>query len=312
MNELSLHGQFPSLPAFVSALKEVQRCRNTAERYRHPFFCLRSLVERDALPGVNLRIAVMQTKDVNLTRTVMSWLDKHGPFWEDRRYHGSDEYLEHMGEIVTDCGMGEAAFRLASEQASAMVSFQESTHCSTPLQVIWHRADDNSHDLHIPNFWMHTDLEAYLSDSESAPQSWIELIERARQRYQNLTFVASILDALRAEPFSSTIAERVLVLLGILDRLKSSFGEDSRFNAEGHQLLHDYFQGDRALFSDESETNRRVFARQMTFQTPTGEDIFCPYHGKISFRYYRVHHSWPVRADEPLYVAYIGPKITKG
>lgn len=27
--------------------------------------------------------------------------------------------------------------------------------------------------------------------------------------------------------------------------------------------------------------------------------------------FYWIHHSWPIRPDQPLYIAYIGPKITK-
>lgn len=311
VNELSLHGQFSSVGSFVGALKDVLSCRGVADRYRHSFLCPRTLPDRAVLPGMSLREAVRQIKDVNLSRIVLAWLDKHGPFWEDIRAHGPDEYFEHAGEIVTDCGLGEAAFRLAVEQLSATVGFCDSTFCVTPLQVIWRRSDSANQELELPNFWQRERLEEYLSQHESAPQSWPDLIERARVRYRNLTFVDSILDALIGEPFSLTIAERVIVLLGVLDRLKGSFGDDGKLTVDGYQLMQDYFHGDRALFTDESETNKRTFARQMTFRAPTGEALFCPYHGKISFRYYRVHHSWPIRPDEPLYIAYIGPKITR-
>lgn len=311
VNELSLHGQFTSVSSFVSGLKAMLVCRGIAASYRHSFLCLRSLAERDVLPSVSFREAVRQTRDINLNRVVMAWLDKHGPFWEDTRAHGADDYFEHAGEIVTDCGLGEAAFRLATESPSATVGFCDSAFCATPLRVIWRRSDSVNQDLDLPNFWQGDRLEEFLCQYENAPQSWPETIERARTRYRNITFIDTILDPLMGEPFSPTIAERVMVLLGVLDRLKSSFGDDGKLTAEGHQLMQEYFHGDRALFSDESETNKRIFARQMTFQTPTGQALFCPYHGKISFRYYRVHHSWPIRPDAPLYVAYIGPKITR-
>jgi hypothetical protein len=312
VNELSLHGQFSSIGSFVGALKEIMGCRIVADGYRHPFWCLRTLASRDVLPGVSLREAVRQTRDVNLSRVVMTWLDRYGPFWDDGRAHSPDDYFEHAGEIVTDCGLGEAAFRLAAEQPSGMVGFSDSLFCTTPLNVVWRRSDSVSQGLDLPNFWNRIPLEEYLREHELAPQSWADLVERARSRYRNLTFVDSILEPLNGEPFNTTIADRVLKLLGILDHLKSSFEDDGRLSAEGHQLLQDYFHGDRALFTDESETNKRTFARQLTFRTPTGEELFCPYHGKISFRFYRVHHSWPIRSDQPLYIAYIGPKITKG
>ena len=52
----------------------------------------------------------------------------------------------------------------------------------------------------------------------------------------------------------------------------------------------------------------------MTFKHPTdaSKTLFCPWHGKVQTPQLRVHFSWPVRADEPLYIVYVGPKITKG
>jgi hypothetical protein len=312
VNELSLHGQFNTSSTFVRSLKEMLSCRRVAERYRRPFWCPRALATREALPGLTLREAVQQTRDANIIRLVMAWLDRHGPFWDDTRSHNPDDYFEHAGEVVTDCGLGEAAFRLGRAQAAASVGFAESSFCHSPLPIIWRRSDTSSDALDLLNFWQPETLEAYLRDLEAAPQSWAELIAQAQVRFQQLTLIDSILDGLHGEPFSPTIAERVLVLLGILDRLKICFDADARFSVEGHQLLQQYFHGDRALFTDESETNKRTFARQLTFRLSSGATLFCPYHGKISFRYYRVHHSWPIRPDEPLYIVYIGPKITRG
>lgn len=311
VNERSLHGQFRSSDQFVDALKEIIGCRGIAERYRSPFYCLRIIAQHEALPGVSFKDAVRQTSNRTLISIVMSWLDKHGPFWEDVRRHGSDEWFEHEGEIVTDSSLGEAAFRLADSQSATAISFRESRYCKSPLQIMWQRLNNTSTDLELQNVWAQADLEAYLHAHARSPQSWAELIEQAQIRYQGLTFISDILNPLAGEPFNSTIAEGVLRLLGILNRLKNCYDAETALTAEGHQIMKDFFQGDRALFTDESETNKRTFARQLTFRLPSGEEIFCPYHGKISFRYYRVHHSWPVRPDQPLYIAYIGPKITK-
>jgi hypothetical protein len=311
VNELSLHGQFSSLAPFVAALKEAIGCRSVAEHYRHPFYCLRAIAECEALPGATFKEAVRQTHDVNLIRVVMGWLDKHGPFWEDARTHGVCEYFECANNVVTDCSLGEATFRMAQERATATISFRESLFCLSPLRVVWYRSDDTQDAFDLPNFWERSALEAYLTERETAPQSWPELIQQARTHYTELTFINSILDPLSGEPFNATIAERIMVLLGILNRLKGCFERGTPLSTEGHQLIQDFFHGDRALFSDESNTNKRTFTKQLTFVTPAGEEIFCPYHGKISFRYYRIHHSWPVVPDQPLYIAYIGPKITK-
>ena len=40
--------------------------------------------------------------------------------------------------------------------------------------------------------------------------------------------------------------------------------------------------------------------------------LFCPWHGKVSTRTLRIHFSpGQIRASDPLYVVYVGPKLTK-
>ncbi len=73
--------------------------------------------------------------------------------------------------------------------------------------------------------------------------------------------------------------------------------------------------GDEALFTDESETNKRDFARELTFSDPSdpAQDLFCPWHGKVKFGgQYRIHVEWPrPRGQARIKVVYIGPKIAK-
>jgi hypothetical protein len=79
------------------------------------------------------------------------------------------------------------------------------------------------------------------------------------------------------------------------------------------EILQMFFQGERALFSPESSTNRRECRHEMTFPDPDGgDDIFAHYHGKISHRVFRLHFDWPVpAAASKLKVLYLGPKLTK-
>lgn len=311
VNELSLHRQFSSLAQFVGALKEVIGCRDLADYYRHPFYCFHTIANQEVLPGTTLKEAVRQTRDINLIRRVMSWFDKHGPFWENERMHGPGDYFAYGDDVITDSSLGEATFRMGIGHTIGIISFPESRFCLTLLSIIWHQSDQRATRFDLPNFWQRSTLETYLDTHDPPPQSWLEVIERAQQRFTALTFIPTIADALKGEPFNVTIAERVLVLLAILHRLKGCFDETSVLTPEGHTILEQFFHGERALFSDESDTNKRLFAAQMTFRLPTGEAIFCPFHGKISTRFYRIHHSWPIRPDQPLYIAYIGPKITK-
>jgi len=111
----------------------------------------------------------------------------------------------------------------------------------------------------------------------------------------------------------------VLFILDTLNRLKTCFDADGQRTAEGNAIYQNFFTGKKekkgrgALFSDSSEGEKSKFKQEMTFRHPENPDtsIFCPWHGKVQTPQLRVHFSWPVRADEALYVVYIGPKITK-
>ena len=55
----------------------------------------------------------VQALERNSRRALMLWLSRRGPFWEEAREHGGDDYLDcfqYRGRIVTDTAVGEAAF----------------------------------------------------------------------------------------------------------------------------------------------------------------------------------------------------------
>jgi hypothetical protein len=43
----------------------------------------------------------------------------------------------------------------------------------------------------------------------------------------------------------------------------------------------------------------------------SGATLFCPWHGKVKIEQMRMHFTFPIQRDMPLYIAYIGPKLTK-
>ena len=99
----------------------------------------------------------------------------------------------------------------------------------------------------------------------------------------------------------------------VLHELKNCFDEDGERTPAGHSLYQKHFTGDKAWFSDSSVTEKRNFRTELTFPNPSlpGESLFCTWHGKVKTPQLRIHFSWPIRATEPLYVVYVGPKLTK-
>jgi hypothetical protein len=116
---------------------------------------------------------------------------------------------------------------------------------------------------------------------------------------------------MQGRAFVASAAQRIIVLLQTLDHLRTCVKDGER-TAEGNRLYQDHFTGDKAWFSDSSDTEVSEFADALTFKHPArpGETILCRWHGKVKTPQIRIHFTWPVSHRDPLYVVYIGPKLT--
>lgn len=115
------------------------------------------------------------------------------------------------------------------------------------------------------------------------------------------------------QPFHSGVADSIVSRLSVLDRLCGCIDERGNRTPEGNDLYTQYFTGDKAWFSDSSPSELAEFASALTFPHPTipGEYLICSRHGKIKTPQYRIHFSWPIVLGKPVFVVYVGPKITK-
>lgn len=243
----------------------------------------------------------------------MQWLTRRGPFWEDFRQHSGDsDLLEYNGELVTDTAVGEAAYCVMNGIGRALVSLLPSSWLISPLNVNWH---DNGHirSVEVFNYWSPMDMEAALEAAPVQLRSWKELEDVARARFPALAFANDSFDPLNGHPFGKGIAERLLLRFSVLHTLRNSVAEHGEWTPEGHSLYRKHFIGQNAWFSDSTDSEKVKFKHEFTFPHPVkaGERLFCPWHGKVKTRQLRIHFSWPIQADEPLYIVYVGPKIAK-
>lgn len=310
-NDLSIHGQFHDLRSFRDAFGRLMKMCAAARSAGHEIQCHRALLAVEALPGVPMQQALQQLA-VNERRSAMSWLTRVGPFWDDLRRHGSDEYLECRGDVVTDAAVGEAAFRVLHDVDCALASVVPSDWDFSPIDVTWVReAGIVDRRASLKNW---RDPEAMRRElAPAAVASWRDLELASTDRFERLTFSDDCFEPLTGVPFARCSADRVLALLGILNRFALSFDDDGNRTAEGHYLYRVHFTGDNADFADSSDTEMRKFRRKLTFPHPArdGENLFCPWHGKERHSILRLHFSWPIRFREPVYVVYVGQKLTK-
>lgn len=311
-NDLSIHGQFPDLPTFRAAINRVMEIRQRALRLGRELHCNTNVARAQVTPHLIMPQAIKTfTRDEQ--QAVMQWLTKHGPFWEDSRVHGADDYLESNGAVVTDTAVGEAAYRCFQGEHRDLVSLTPSSWKFSPVSVTWMGDVGDDRSVDVLNHWDVQELEAALRAAPAPYASWGELEVDSLTRCPNLTFSANSFAPLRGYPFAHGAAKRLDVLLDTLNRFKSCFDANGQRTPEGHLLYQNHFAGSNARFSDSSDTEKHDFRAELTFRHPTlvGESLACTWHGKVKTPQLRIHFSWPVRADEPLYVVYVGPKVTK-
>ena len=248
-------------------------------------------------------------------RSLMSWLTSAGPFWDDLRQHSPDDYLECGGEIVTDSGIGEAAFRSILAVECALVSFVPSDWDYTPVEVVLRYGEGEIVDRKatLPNWRTVSEAETGLAEAGVPMFTWRDVEASCVTRFTRLRFAEDAFAKLAGVPFSKSSAERIVVLLGILDRRAGAFEPTGSPTPEARRIDRDYFSGENSLFSDSSASEKREFRDRLTFRHPTnpGESIWCPWHGKERSSTLRLHFSWPIRRNELVDVVYVGPKLTK-
>ncbi|WP_312834695.1 hypothetical protein [Comamonas sp.] len=312
LNELSFHGQFQDIPAFKAAIDRVMLLRQLARRFGREIHCHRSLANAQVTHAQTLQ-QVVQAFEMDERRALMQWFARQGPYWEDVRLHSTDDYLEYKGEPVTDTALGEAAFGVVHGQERRLTSLTPSAFELSPLPVTWTTDDGLASTVDVHNHWTVQELEAVLQAAPPAIDSWDQLAAICRGQCDALTFSEDCFAALRGHPFVDGAARHVLVLLDVLHRFSRCFDGAGQRTPEGQRLYQDHFTGGKAWFSDSSDAEKEDFRSDLTFKHPTaqGETLFCTWHGKVKTPQIRIHFSWPVRANEPLYVVYVGPKITK-
>ncbi|MDC7699574.1 hypothetical protein [Vogesella indigofera] len=312
VNDVSLSGQYDKAADFNGELKEILAAKLANPLLKSFFYCSKSLACCQVTSVQNLQQAVMSERNPDYTRSVLSWLTSVGPFWEDIRQNVPDDYFEFDGVDVTDRGLGEAARHLSLNLKADSFSFSGGGFDFSPVKILHGLPEDPLGDIDVVNIWKLAELIGSAVQRAPLPVNWVQMLNLCREKYSNLVLIDECVDSLKREPFSEYACHRFIFLLSILDRYQAclNIGEDGE--SERNELRDNFFTGTKALFTDESKSNKIDFESEMTFVDPSnGEEVFCPFHGKIKTPQYRVHFEWPPVRDRKIRVFYLGPKITK-
>lgn len=317
LNEQSLHGQLAptEIDQAIRALLLLRQSLSSAECS----LVIRRLVTQRPLDATGTTLEQWLRKrpsQDSLVRALRNWIDRDGPFLEDDIAHNTGATYEcdddqDTTHVVTDCGIAEAAERrvIDAESPSVVVSVAPSRWQRAELSVRCDAWPDRS--SLVDNVCTRDSLLAIIERARPL-RSWNALRERALARCTNLAFAEDAFEPLDPEPFNVGAANRLLERLLILDALKAHCVGAS-FDPEGMRLRSEHFEGKKAWFTDSSDSEKVDFRSELTFAHPriAGEKLFCPWHAKVKTPQLRIHYYDRFSASDPLFVVYVGPKITK-
>jgi hypothetical protein len=310
LNELSLEGQFRTPEEVLAALDGVMRMRECARHHKRKIRVAASLGDRTAAPGFSFREIIWRTRDMNVRRAVLAWMDREGPFLEEDRLAGGGEDVVHAGRSVTTSSVAEAVCRVAIGSEAALTGFSPSTFDAHPL-VLELRESERVSRIEVENYWTRDKLDRRLRELQHPIGSWVDFDRAVRLDFPELVFGKDCVQ-LEGHPFNPGVAERIRKLLNMLAEMRRSISPDGSHGERWHELWKRWFAGGE-LFSDSSESEKNQFDKQLTFEHPAAPSLRlkCPWHGKVNKPKIRVHFSFPITVQTPVYIVYVGPKITR-
>jgi hypothetical protein len=313
VNDASLCGQYPDAAAFAKDLAAIMSARAQLPLLAQSLLCSRDLHTRPVTPSLDFRGAVYSVPKHIPLRSVLEWLTKQGPYWDDVRTPVPDDYFEHNAQDITHSGIGEAARTLLAGRDAESFSFANGGFNYSPIHVQHGLAESPLGVVSISNTWDVNALCRRVQSMLPAPVNWGQALAQIQRRFDGLIISSNAMEALAREPFSRYVVERLLELLAVLQEFVVCRDADGSYSARNNELIETYFSGSKAWFTDESNTNKNIFRNEMTFCDPGNNRgyVFCPWHGKIKSPQYRIHFEWPIPQGAKLRVFYIGPKITK-
>lgn len=310
LNDASLHGQFSTLADLIDSLLQIFNMRSVLNRSGYRLEVNRLLAARQAIDNQTFREVIGRDNNRERKRSILIWIDRDGPFWDDPLNHSLEEYFECENYLVTETALAEACSLAELSLSVSVLSLSPSNFLQNPLHVVWRARKDGDRSWPIQNFISELPLAEYLQSISKPLNSWEELLDWVNSNCPSLLLSPAIPSQLPTS-FYSNVAQRAQVLLLALNEINTAIQNNDVERFE--ELRHLWFEGKNARLTDSSDSEKEEFKKKLTFTNPvTGQDILCGWHAKIKTPQYRIHFEWPKHSpDDALFIAYIGPKLTK-
>ncbi len=312
LNELSLTGRYEASAEFLSDIEGLVKLISTNKLVNDNLYCARKIGSVEVIGNKSFAQIIYTEASKNLRQQVLNWVDRKGPYWDDDRQENEDDYFEIDGVDVTDLGLGECARRCIVDRESSSFSFP-GNYDASPLVVQHGLCEDVLGRYSIQNLWGVDSFLAACLDTLPTPTTWTESIEQLQQRFTKLLFCDELLSQISILPFSLTVHRRMRELCSALEYYLESRDENGYHTEKTEEFLQNHFHGDKAWFSDETDSDASKFESELSFTDPRdGQKKLYRFHGKIKTPQVRIYFEWPVRPNsDDIAIVYFGPKITK-
>lgn len=314
LNDLSLATYGRDFKSLVDDLFSLVLFNSKIKQLGSPLKCHRDVRNTIVADSASLIDVIRKNASSDQRMKILTWLDRNGPFWCENREENPDDYFEFNGQDVTDQGLGECARKKIIEKPIASYSLGQDHQYRVDSLPVQHGLREEILGLYeIENYYDFESLKVQLKRFAPLPKNWKDLILYSKGQFESLVFSDDLLSQIQAQPFSNCVSERFLELCKKLEEIIQSRDENQHFSSSTHELIAQYFHGEKAWFSDESDQDKIDFENQLKFKNAfTGETESFSYHGKIKTPQTRVYFDWPLTpAMKQIQIVYFGPKITK-
>lgn len=316
INDQSVHAQFNNSADFQESVTALLAIRELAQSASHEVLFSGGLLVTQPIKGKTFQ-QVIGMFGHGLKMKLIAWLGNARLSWDNNRYHGENDFLDYKGNVVTDTAIGEATYRKLHGQNAGLISFSPSDWNFSPVPVTWIREAERleNQNTELDNWWDLANFKTDLNQITPEIENWGDLHQAAISRFTNLIFADNCFEPLLSGvTFKKSGAKRFMELLDILNRMAQAFDANGERSAEGQKLYDTFFVGREAWFSDSTDEEFNQFKSKLTFPNPDNpaEPLECRWHGKVKLQEIplRLHYSWTMRAGDPVYVVYAGPKLT--
>lgn len=313
VNELALAEACATASPQHKPLLELLKARHHHKALVRALFCARAMPQVEVRDGLSLRDLGHQLPKES-RNSLFIWTDRQGPFIDDDRQAADPDTFWFGDDEVTNGGLGEAARRRLSNQPAVVLSpVYESTSrfAEDALAIIQGLLPDEAIERVQVQNYLHADqLAEDIAAAEPEPTNWPDSLTLARRRFDRLWIGTHCDSSLSRHTFRPSQSRRMFELFRVLQEVMQAMDAGGDLSGKGKRLIQKHFVGQRAWFTDESDTRKQSPAN-FTFPDPAGgANLICFWHGKISHQGFRMYFEWPpAMPTERLRVVYIGPHL---